>query len=151
MVEAIREGDIPGVQLRCRRSLPVSVEQAWSWITEADRLPRWIAPEARVEQMAEGLLHIESLSEEGTVQREEATTLEISRPQRWVLAFRRLEAGWEVATRLTLELSPTPEGCVLSVFQEGFEHLPLSECLTIWEAYRRRWRALLIRVREQPR
>ncbi len=143
MVEAIRQGDIPGVQLRCRRALPVSVELAWSWITEADRLRRWIAPEARVELLPEGSLRVESLAEEGAALREEATTLEISRPQRWVLAFQRQEAGWQVATRLTIELRPDPEGCELSILQEGFEHLPLSECLTIWEAYRRRWRAAL--------
>jgi hypothetical protein len=35
------------------------------------------------------------------------------------------------------------------VLQEGFEHLPLSECLTIWEAYRRRWRKALACLAEE--
>jgi hypothetical protein len=54
-----------------------------------------------------------------------------------------------VATRLTFELTPHGEGCELSVLQEGFEHLPLSDGLTIWEAYRRRWREALTRLAEE--
>ena len=56
------------------------------------------------------------------------------------MAFERLDDGWQTATRLTFELTPRQGGCELSVLQQGFEHLPLSRCLTIWEAYRRRWR-----------
>ena len=51
----------------------------------------------------------------------------------------RLDDGWETATRLTFELTPRGDGCELSILQQDFEHLPLSRCLTIWEAYRRRW------------
>ena len=35
------------------------------------------------------------------------------------------------------------------MLQQGFEHLPLSRCLTIWEAYRRRWREALARLAER--
>lgn len=146
MVEDIRQGDIPGVQLRCRRTLPVSVEVAWFWLTKADRLRCWIGEEARVELRSDGVLGVESLGEDGAVLREEARSIEVSRPQRWVLALKRQDAGWPVATHLTMELRSDPAGCELSVLQQGFEHLPLSECLTIWEAYRRRWRAALARL-----
>ena len=37
----------------------------------------------------------------------------------------------------------TADGTEISVLQKGFAHLPLSDCLTIWETYRRRWRAAL--------
>lgn len=146
MVEAIRQGDIPGVQLRCRQRLPLGVEAAWSWLTDSDRLSRWLADDARVDLRPDGLLLLERVAEEGALLREEGRSLEIAPPQRWVLAFQRLDAGWEVATRLTLDLTAKPDGCELSVFHEGFEHLPLSDCLTIWEAYRRRWRAALDRL-----
>ncbi len=75
--------------------------------------------------------------------RERATTLELVAPRRWVLSFERLDDGWETATRLTFELTAVGGGCELSVLQQGFEHLPLSRCLTIWETYRRRWRRAL--------
>ncbi len=146
MVEAIRQGDVPGVQLRCRQALPISTESAWSWLTEPRRLSCWLADDARVDLRIDGLLLLKSADDKGAVWREEGRSLEIAPPGRWVLAFRRVDSDWGVATRLTLELPSRVHGCELSVFQEGFEHLPLSECLTIWEAYRRRWRAALDRL-----
>lgn len=141
MVEAIRQGDIPGVQLRCRLELPVPASDAWRWLTELPRLARW-AGEARHEPGPEGSLELECEVPEGRFH-ERGRTLELDAGRRWVLAFERLEDGWQTATRLTFELTETATGCELSILQQGFEHLPLSRCLTIWETYRHRWRDAL--------
>ncbi len=141
MVEAIREGDIPGVQLRCRQALAVPAATAWRRLIEPEELALW-AGRARLEGGLDGVLELESEGRDGPV-RERGRTLEMEAGRRWVLAFERLDDGWETPTRLTLELTATADGCELSVLQEGFEHLPLSRCLTIWETYRRRWRKAL--------
>ena len=62
------------------------------------------------------------------------------------MTFQRLEAQWPTPTRLIFELTPNTNGTELSVLQTGFAHLPLSDCLTIWETYRRRWRTALARL-----
>jgi uncharacterized protein YndB with AHSA1/START domain len=149
MPEPIRQGDIPGVQLRCRRLLPIDPETAWCWLTEPERLTLWLAPSARIDPGPPAVLRLETVDQDGTRVHELATTLDRDRPHLWSLAFQQVEAGWPVATRLTFELHPHPDGCELSVLQEGFEHLPLSACLTIWEAYRRRWRVALARLAEE--
>lgn len=141
MVEAIRQGDIPGVQLRCRQELVAAPPVAWRWLTEPELLAAW-AGRARFEGGPEGVLELDSEDEAGAV-RERGRSLELIPPRLWSLAFERLDDGWEAATRLTFELTRRGEGSELSVLQQGFEHLPLSRCLTIWEAYRRRWRAAL--------
>ena len=146
MIEAIRQGDIPGVQLRCRQELAAPAATAWRWLAEPDRLARW-AGRARLEGGLEGTLEL-AREEEGDAVRERGRTLELESGRLWVLAFERLDDGWEAATRLTFELTPHGDGCELSVLQQGFEHLPLSRCLTIWEAYRRRWRDALARLAE---
>jgi uncharacterized protein YndB with AHSA1/START domain len=146
MVEAIREGDIPGVQLRCRQALALPVEQAWDWLVDSRRLERWLAERAEVVPGAGGSLHLVGREADGTPREERGRTLEFAPPGRWVLAFERLGAGWTAATRLTLELAPQPAGSEVSVLQLGFHHLPLSLCMTAWEAYRRRWRDALARL-----
>lgn len=148
MVEAIRQGDIPGVQLRRRQELGMSVEAAWGWLTEPGKLRRWLAEEVEVEPGPRGHLLLRGTDETGAPLQEEGRTLEFAPPRRWVLAFERSAAGWPVATRLTLELTGQPGGCEFSVLQEGFQHLPLSTCLTIWEAYRRRWRTAVEKLAE---
>ncbi len=146
MVEAIRQGDIPGVQLRRRQELPVGVDEAWRWLTSGELIARWLAAEATAVAGPEGSLSLAGLDERGRPYREEATTLAWEPPDRWAVSFLRLEAGWGATTRLTFELAGLPAGCELSVLQQGFEHLPLSECLTVWEAYRKRWREALERL-----
>ncbi len=141
MVEAIRQGDIPGVQLRCRQRLPVPAAAAWRWLTEPALLASW-AGRARLDGGLDGALELESEDRDGPV-RELGRTVELTAGRRWVLAFERLDDGWETATRLAFELTDLEEGSELSVLQQGFEHLPLSRCLTIWETYRRRWRKAL--------
>ncbi len=146
MVEQIRQGDIPGVQLRRRRRLAVAPEVAWRWLTEEERLRRWLAPAARVEPGAGGSLTLESTTPEGEPLRERAATLELEPPRRWVLSFERLDAGWRSPTRLTLSVVPAAGGAEIDIFQEGFEQLSLTTCLTVWEAYRRRWSEALERL-----
>ena len=41
---------------------------------------------------------------------------------------------------------PRPGGCEVDVLQQGFQRLPLSSGLTVWESYRRRWRTALERL-----
>ncbi len=146
MVEAIRQGDIPGVQLRCRQRLTLPAEQAWRWLTTPELLARWAGDRAQVRAHPEGALVLEQAREEAAPVREQGDTLELSPPRRWSLAFRKLDSGWQAATRLTLALSDTDEGCELDIFHEGFEHLSLSTCLTVWEEYRRRWREAAARL-----
>lgn len=146
MVEAIRQGDIPGVQLRYRQPLPLGPEDAWEWLTTPALLERWLCSRAGVDLGAAGSLLLESPREEAAPLLERGETLELESPHRWSLAFRQLDQGWQAVTRLTLELHPDPGGCELDVFHEGFEHLSLSTCLTVWEEYRRRWRAACARL-----
>ncbi|HEX5760903.1 MAG TPA: SRPBCC domain-containing protein [Thermoanaerobaculia bacterium] len=121
-MERIRQGDIPGVQLRRRQPLPVPCGEAWPWLVEPDRLGRWLAP-------APG---------------ETLRPLETDPPRRLLLSWE--ETGWRAPTRVTLQLHPAAVGCELDVLHQGFERLPLSTCLTVWEAYRRRWREALARL-----
>ena len=144
MVEAIRQGDIPGVQLRCRQELAAPAANVWRWLTEPQLLAAW-AGRAGLDGGLEGTLKL-AYDEEGEAVRERGRTLELDLGRLWVLAFERLDDGWEAATRLTFELTPHGDACELSVLQQGFEHLPLSRCLTIWEGYRRRWRSALSRL-----
>lgn len=140
MTEAIRQGDIPGVQLRRRQALSISSEEAWRWLSEPDRLAGWFAQGA---ELSEGELLLVS---EGF--RERGRTIEIVPPKLWMMAFERLDSGWTSATRLTLRVHSIPSGSEIDVLQDGFQRLPLSTCLTVWEAYRHRWRDALSRLAE---
>lgn len=141
MVEGIRQGDIPGVQLRWRRALSAPAQLVQPWLAEAPKLRRWLADEVEIDGAGvalRGELDGRTLSERGA-------TLERS-VGRWQLSFRRLEAGWGADTLLTLAVEPHPAGCEVMVFQQGFQRLPLSIGLTEWELYRRRWRAACERL-----
>ena len=147
MVEAIRQGDIPGVQLRRRQGLTLTPDEAWRWLVEPAKLALWLAAEAEVDAGPGGGLHLTGTEASGVPLRERGRTLEIAPASLWVLAFEREGAGWPAATRLELRLHPTPVGggggCELDVLQQGFQRLPLSLCLTVWESYRLRWRTAL--------
>lgn len=140
MAEAIRQGDIPGVQLRRRQALSVSPEEAWRWLTEPDRLALWLAE--RVE--AEG----EEVRLSGPAGDERAKILESAPPQLRILSFEKPGENWTAATRLTLRVHSAGSGSEVDVLQDGFQRLPLSIGLTVWEAYRRRWRDALARLAE---
>lgn len=138
MVEAIRQGDVPGVQLRIRRRFAVSADELWRWLTDPERMRLWLGELS--ERTADSLVLAS-----GEL-RERLETVERDRPRRWGVLHTRLEAGWPVATRLVFQLTEDAAGCELSVFQQGFAHLPLSTCLTEWELYRKRWRGALDRL-----
>ncbi len=149
-MEAIREGDIPGVQLRKRQALAMPCEDAWHWLVEPAKLALWLADEAEAE---EGAILLRGsgprVDPPAGPWRERGRTIEILPPQLWVLAFERLDAGWPAATRLTLRLHAGvggSGGCEIDVLQQGFQRLPLSVGLTVWESYRLRWRTALARL-----
>ncbi len=152
-MEAIRQGDIPGVQLRRRQVLPVAVEEAWRWLVEPERLVEWLAARASLEGTGSAaVLTLEAPSPVPAATpapglwRERGRTLEWAPPSRWVLAWERLEAGWPAATRVVLVIHPAAGGSELDVLHQGFERLPLSVCLTVWESYRHRWRQAFERL-----
>lgn len=139
MAEAIRQGDIPGVQLRRRRAIPLAIEEAWTWLAEPEKLARWLGEEAATDGR---ILH---LTAEG--RRESAETLEKLPPRVWILAFARKGAGWShAATRLSLRLHRALGGTEVDIFHEGFHRLPPALCLPVWEDYRRRWEDALRRL-----
>lgn len=141
-MEAIRAGDIAGVQLRLRRRLPVATRKdLWPWLVEAGRLEMWLADDVEVSgSRPDGL----ELRGEAFVER--ARTVSIDRPKSWILDFIRRDAGWTASTRVTLESAMHADGCELSVLHQGFQHLSLSICLSVWEEYRRRWAEALERL-----
>jgi uncharacterized protein YndB with AHSA1/START domain len=149
VTEAIRQGDIPGVQLRCRAHLAVPPEEAWRRLTEPRGLETWLCDEAEMPAAGAGGFRWVGCSglEVGTV--EEGTVVAIEPFRRWMASVR--QPGWSAATRLQIDLEPMEGGCEVSVLQNGFEHLPLSISLTVWELYRRRWRAVLERLAESLR
>lgn len=148
MALPIREGDIPGIQLRARRRLAVDRAEAWRWLTERPLLERWLADRVEVDLGPRGGLRLERDAPSGAVI-ETARTERVERERAWVLAFRRQDPRWESATRLEITTIEAAGGCGLDVLQAGFHLLAMSSCLTIWEEYRRRWRDALERLAEQ--
>lgn len=141
----IRQGDIPGVQLRLERRLEASREQLWRWLVEPERVERWLADEA--ETLADGAAgwRLAAVDEAGEPLVESGREESVESGHRWVLVFKRHRAGWESATRLRFELQGDAP-CTLVIVQQGFERLSLSRCLSVWEFYRRRWRRALDRL-----
>ncbi|MDX1384048.1 MAG: SRPBCC domain-containing protein [Thermoanaerobaculia bacterium] len=146
MAETPRRGDVPGIQIHLRRGFGESRSTLWSWLTEADRLRSWLADRAEVDLGEAGGFRLESLREDAGPVVETAKTLALEPESRWELEFRRDDPLWEGTTLLEWGLHDARDGCELEVFQEGFQRLALSSCLTIWEDYRRRWRACLDRL-----
>jgi hypothetical protein len=149
MVLPIREGDIPGIQLRTRRALRIDCVEAWRWLTDPRRLERWLADRAEVDPGPRGGLRLERSPLAGAIVVETGQTQRIEANRSWVLAFRKEDPRWEAATRLELSLLPAAGVCEVDVLQTGFHLQSLSACLTIWEEYRRRWREALARLDEQ--
>jgi len=146
MPEMIRQGDIPGVQLRRRQDLAVPPDEAWRWLVEPDRLALWLARQAEVVEGPGGSLLLTGDPGGEGGERERGRTVEVVPPRLWVMSFERLDAGWPAATRLTLRIHHAPGGSQIDVLQDGFQRLPLSAGLTIWEAYRLRWKNALQRL-----
>lgn len=143
MVEDIRQGDIPGVQLRYRHVLATTPEIAFFWLTDLDKQALWLADRAQADPSTRGAILLESSDSAGRVNRERLITTHVEPRRRWIVDLQSLDGSWPVPTRVEFELTTTPEGTEVSVLQKGFAHLPLSDCLTIWESYRRRWRGAL--------
>jgi len=142
-VEAIRQGDIPGVQLRQRVQLARPTDELWLWLVDDARLERWAA--ARVERLGAGERRLLLADSDGGGCEHWRTVLEAT-GQRRVVRLERPHEAWRVATPLTFEIRPAADGAGLSVLQEGFHQLTLSSCLSVWEQYRRRWRVALARL-----
>ncbi len=145
MPEAIRQGDIPGVQLRCRARLEVGADTAWRLLTEPQQHGDWLAAVVEGDAAAVGsTLRWRNDEAFDPAVIEIGDTLELEPPRRWRLAWR--QEGWSVATQVEIEIEEVADGSALSILHGGFEHLPLSASLTVWEAYRRHWRAALERL-----
>lgn len=148
-MEGIRQGDIPGVQLKRRVVVPgSSPERVWPFWVEADRQVCWLGDRARLEEGPPTVFWLESDLAQGGVRREYVEVVERVEPERLVLGFRQLDAGWTVATKVTVELAQSEAGCRVMVLQEGFQKLPLSLGLTAWEHSRARWGRALERLAE---
>lgn len=145
--EGIRQGDIPGVQLRRRRALPVAPAEGWAWLTDPRRLERWLADRVEGERGEASVLRLVSGAGQGE-RVEEIRGVSWQEGRSWTCAFERMEAGWASATRLVFEVDDRGDGCEVSVLQDGFQNLSLSVCMTVWEDYRRRWQAALERLAE---
>lgn len=141
----IRQGDIPGVQLRQERRLEATRDEVWRWLTEPELLERWLADEAEALEEGLGGWRLSAVDEAGEPLLESGREESVEAGRRWVLVFERRQAGWESATRLVFELQGDAP-CTLVVVQQGFERLSLSRCLSVWEFYRRRWRRALERL-----
>jgi uncharacterized protein YndB with AHSA1/START domain len=149
MIEQIRQGDIPGVQLRYRHALPVEPAQVWQWLRQPDLLARWMADRAVATSSTADEITLETSRSGGVPLRERLAFVQADEPDLLVLDLQQIDAGWPVATRLTFEMLARDGGTEISVLQQGFAQLPLSDCLTIWEAYRRRWRSALPRLADR--
>src|SRR5687768_7726024 len=129
MVEAIREGDVPGVQLRVRRNLPLDRVRLWPWLVEPQRLARWAAERVVEADAAPGggtVLELELVSGDASgsggsggsgdaVGRERWAIVETLPALRLRARLERLGDGWGAATPLIIELSAEgPGSCELS-------------------------------------
>ena len=152
MVEAIRQGDIPGVQLRVRQTLPVSIDEVWLWITESSRIERWLCDRVEPGKPSPSgpTTRWETLEPDGAAMIEVVHVVQSEAPLKLELAFHQL--AWDVPTHVRFEVGRAAPGeaesSELSVLHRHFERLPLSDGLTLWEFYRRRWRAALTRLLE---
>ena len=145
MALPIREGDIPGIQLRVRRRLAASRTEAWRWLTEPQLAQRWLADRVEIEPGPRGRWRLE-YSVDGRAVTETAQTDRFDPARSWVLQFRQEDKRWEASTRLEISLLDDGSGCEVDLLQVGFHLLAMSSSLTIWEEYRRRWRDALERL-----
>jgi uncharacterized protein YndB with AHSA1/START domain len=137
MPEAIRQGDVPGVQLRRRREVALPLEELWPWLVEPERLARWLADEIAVDGAA---LRLASPGRRA----ERAEMLEQEPPRLLRFTFER--DGWGASTRLTLRLHRVLAGAEVDLFHEGFHRLPPALSLPLWEEHRKRWESALDRL-----
>lgn len=147
MAFPIRQGDIPGVQLRRQRRLEASRDEVWRWLTEPELASRWLADEVRPPGDSGSGWRWIGVDETGAELVESAEPERVEERRLWALVFKRRQAGWESATRLVFELEGD-HPCTLGILQQGFQRLSLSRCLPVWEFYRRRWQRALDRLEQ---
>ncbi len=145
MQPPIRQGDIPGIQLRHETRLELAPDELWRWISEPELMARWLADSVEAHVDGEPGWLLRGPDGDGGELVEDLRGLVMDGDRLWVARLERLSDNWESATRLTLRVQGTGPSD-LSVLQQGFERLNLSRCLTIWELYRRRWRAAFERL-----
>ena len=148
MAEQPRRGDVPGIQIHVVRSFAASRDSVWPQLASSEGLERWLADRAQVDLGADGGLLLERLRADAAPMVERGRTRLLDPGRSWHLDLGRDDPLWEGTTDLELNLRDTPGGCRLEVFQEGYQRLALSSCLTIWEEDRRRWWASLGRLAE---
>lgn len=143
MIEQIRQGDIPGVQLRFRQLIAAPPADVWPWLTEAARQIHWLAERCELEPGTRDVVRLHYTDADGFPQSERLATVAADPHRQWILDLQNLDGTWPVPTRVVFDLTAMPDGTEISILQTGFAHLPLSTCLTIWETYRHRWRTAL--------
>lgn len=121
-------------------------EIAWRWLTEPALATKWLAERVDGDFAMGGRVEFSSRDMDGGSLQESGEIVAFRPARRCVLHFRRSHRKWDSLTKVTLEIFPRGSSCEISVFHEGFEYLSLSECLTFWEFYRRRWRSALTRL-----
>lgn len=147
-MEDIRQGDIPGVQLR--RRLVISSRQpqeVWPFLAQPELLASWAASSLRSDPDAPDKTVLERYTGESLII-EEVEVLSAEEPTTLVMGLRQIDGAGNPATIVTLGLTQVDAGCEVMVFQEGFQQLPLSSCMTAWELARVRWTEALERLAE---
>lgn len=146
-MDPIRQGDIPGVQLRRRVAIPDRTPQEiWAFLAEEKRFEGWFGSPLAFNPEVGGHLILEYRLADGSEGRERFEVVEWTRPKRAVFTARQERPDWKVGTRLELCLIDRSTELEVDVLQEGFQHLPLSVGLTAWEESRRRWEERLARL-----
>ncbi len=146
MIWPIREGDIPGVQLRRDVIVGADLAEVWRSWSEAARARTWLGDEVELDGRAGGSLAIVSTLPGGEVLRELGTIADWRPPHGFVAGVRLAHRGWDGSTRLTVRLQEDAASTRVDVLQEGFHELPLSVCTTAWELCRVRWSSALDRL-----
>ena len=147
MALPIREGDIPGIQLRTLRHLALGRDEAWRWLTEKTLAERWLADRVEIDPGPRGGWRLERDVAADDRGRDGADRALRGRSASGLSGSVRRTSGGRHATRLEITLVDAAGGCDLDLLQVGFHLLAMSSSLTIWEEYRHRWRDALERLR----
>ena len=94
MQYAIRQGDIPGVQLRYQIRLDLSPTELWSWLVEPDRMRQWLAGSIEPRQDGDAGWVWRGRDEGGGALAEQTRTLTVDEGRRIVSVFERTDDDW---------------------------------------------------------
>ncbi|WP_336784676.1 SRPBCC family protein [Paenibacillus sp. MMO-177] len=115
-----------GFQIGVRRTLPISPEKAWAFLTSAEGLKLWIGNVKGISiEAGEAFQSAEGISGE----------LRIVKPQQQ-LRLKWSKPGWEKPSTLQIRLiSSHPEKTTVSFHQENLDHAATREQMKLhWEA-----------------